>query len=648
MKKVLLTMLALAFIQISYSQDFKFGKVSKEELQEKFYPLDSTANAAYLYKKRSTYTAISGGSIRLITEIQVRMKIYNKEGFDWSTVEINLYGNSNSNSENVSNIKAVTYNFEDNKIQETKLNKDAIFSEQKSEHWKVKKFTMPNLKEGSVLEWSYKVYSPYISSIDDVVVQQEIPIKKLEARVKLLEWFLFNKRQKGYYPFNINESTKFNSALKTSDKVIEVLEENIPALKAEPYVNNMSNYAASLQLEVASLSAPEYGLFENYATSWDEVAKKILKSSSFGGELKKTKHLKEDIIKLKGEFKTNQAKIAGALEFVKSKIKWNGNFGQYSEKGLKKAYSEGSGNIGDINLTLVAVLRELGINANPVLVSTRKHGIPITPTNRGFNYVVALAETEEGEVLVDASEKFSLTNVLPIRALNWKGTIIRDNETVDFIDLATSIPSNNEFTLDYKINEDGLIEGLTRVKYENLATINYRNENTDLDEDELISNIEQRNNDIEILNFRVTNLNEISKPILEIYQFEKEDGVEIIGDKMYLSPMLFLSEKENPFKLEKREYPIDFGAPWQKRVITAIEIPAGYSIESLPENLAIGLSNNIGKFIYSIKQSGTKILLTSFVEVNQGVIPAQNYQEIKGFYKIIVEKNTEKIVLVKG
>ena len=645
MKKVLIIMLAIASIQISYSQNYKFGKVSKEELQEKVYPLDSTANAAYLYKNRFTYTTLNGGNIKLVTEIHVRIKIYSQEGFKWATEEINLYENSNSNGENVTGLKAVTYNLEDNNIQETKLDKDDVFSEQKSENWKVEKFTMPNVKEGSVLEWSYRIYSPYISSIDDVIVQEEIPIKKLETSVKLLEWFSFNKRQKGYYPFRINQSTKYNGELKTNDKVIEVLEENIPALKPEPYVNNMSNYAASLQLEVASLAAPEYGLYENYATSWEEIAKNILKSSSFGGALKKSKHLKDDILKLKGAYKTEQTKIEGALEFVKSKIKWNGNFGQYSEKGLKKAYNEGSGNTGDINLTLIAVLRELGINANPVLVSTREHGIPIAPTNRGFNYVVALAETEDGPILVDASEKYSLKNVLPIRALNWKGTVIKDDGTVSFIDLASSIPSNIEFNLNYKISEDGLIEGLNRVRYENLATIDYRNKNSDIDEDELISTIEQENNDIEIINFRVSNLTEISKPIIEVYQFEKEDGVEIIGNKMYVSPMLFLSEKENPFKLDKREYPIDYGTPWQKSVTTAIEIPEGYSVESLPENVAVGLSNEIGKFIYSIKQVGNKIVLASLLEVNQGVVPAQNYQEIKVFYKMIVDKNLEKIVL---
>ncbi|UMB52476.1 DUF3857 domain-containing protein [Lutibacter sp. A64] len=646
-KLVLIIIVGIVFFQISYSQNYKFGKVSKEELQEQAYPLDSTANAAYLYKKRLTYTTLNAAGIVLVTEVQVRMKIYNKEGFDWSTVSINLYGDTKSNSEKVSNIKAVTYNLVDGKVQEMELDKKAIFYEKQNESLKVQKFTMPNVKEGSVLEWSYRIFSPYISIIDDIVLQEEIPIKKFEAKINLLEWFYFNKRQKGYYPFKVNQYSDYNSELKTNDKVVEVLEENIPALKAEPYVNNMSNYASALQLEVASLSAPEYGMFENYATSWDEIAKTILKSSSFGGELKKTKHLKEDIDKLKAILKTDQAKILGALEFVKSKIKWNGNYSQYAEKGLKKAYSEGSGNIGDINLTLVVVLRELGVNANPVLVSTRKHGVPISPTNRGFNYVIALAETENGKFLADASEKYSLVNVLPLRVLNWQGTIIRDDKTVDFINLATSIPSIKEFNLNYKITDEAVIEGITMVRYENLSAINYRNENVGLEKEALISDIEQYNDDIEILNYRVSNLTEISKPINEVYQFEKEDGVEVIGNNMYLTPMLFLSEKENPFKLEKREYPIDFGTPWEKRITTGIEIPEGYSVESLPEDIAIVLNDEIVKFIYTTKQVGNKIVVKSLIDVKEGIVPVHNYQEIRELYKIIVAKNLEKIVLNK-
>ena len=128
MKKIsLLVLLTIFTIQLTQAQKIKFGKVSKEALEEKLYPLDSSANAAYLYKKRNTYTTVLAGSIELTTVVHGRIKIYNKEGFDWATKEIQLYKTSHSNRERVIGLKAVTYNLQDGEIVKTKLEKSEVF-----------------------------------------------------------------------------------------------------------------------------------------------------------------------------------------------------------------------------------------------------------------------------------------------------------------------------------------------------------------------------------------------------------------------------------------------------------------------------------------------------------------------------------------
>lgn len=643
MKKIIIMLTIFMISSQMTAQNYKFGKVSKEELQEKFYPQDSSANAAYLYKKRKTYTVILGGGVQLITEIHVRIKIYNQEGFDWATEDVNLYGSSDG--EKLSSLKAVTYNLLDGDIIKTKLDKNNVFSVRKSKNITQKKFTMPNIKEGAVLEWVYKIYSPYYSTIDDVVLQYEIPVKKYETKLVLLEWLKFNKRQKGYYPFKIEETSQKNGDFDTRDRVIEIKEVNVPALNEEPYVSNLYNYAAGLQLEVASFIAPELGIYEHYTTSWSEIVKDISKNSSFGGELKKKGHLKDDINMLKATLTTLPQKINGSLAYVKSKIKWNEHNGKYTEKGLRKAYKEGSGNCADINLTLVVVLRELGVEANPVLVSTRSNGIPIFPTYKGFNYVIAVVETDGGKILLDASEQYSMPNVLPLRAINWKGTIVGKNGNVDFVGLGSSSVSSQITNLNYKIGFDGLIEGSSRTRYVNHLAIKYRNKNVSLTEENIRSSIEQSSGGIELLNFRISNLKKITKPIVEMYTFEKEDGVDIIGDKIYFKPLLFNSTLENPFKLETREYPIDFGTPWEEKVNVLIKIPEGFQIESLPENIAIAVSDNIGVFKYIVTNKGNSIKIAFDLKINEGIVAASYYQEIKELYKIIVNKNLEQIVL---
>lgn len=647
MKKLFLTLLVLTISYSGFSQKYKFGKVSKQELEEQFYPTDSTAGAAFLYKKRDTYTTVIAGKVQLVSEIFVRIKIYNKEGYDWATESIPLFGTNNSSREKVTNFKAQTYNLENGKIAVSKLDKKQIFDEQIHKSLKVKKFTMPNVKNGSIIEWSYKLYSSFISSIDDVVVQYAIPVKKFDAKIRLLEYFTFRKRVKGYYHFDIKESVVNNVGLGVNDNIIDINEENIPALNDEQYVNNINNYVAALKLEVSSFRIASAGIFENYTTSWNEIAKDIYRSSSFGEELNKTNHLSDDIAEMKTTLTTFPQKVGGALQFVKSKIKWNGNYGKYTQKGLSKAYKEGTGNVSDINLTLIAVLRELGVNANPVLVSTRNNGVPLSPTKRGFNYVVAYVESDQGNVLLDASEKYSLPNVLPVRALNWQGTVVRPDKSVDFVSMSSSAISTEEINLNYKISDDGLVEGMNRNKYLNNAALSYRSRYGSVGEEDLISNIEENNDDIEILNYRATNVDNLSKPVIEMYKFEKEDGVEVIGDKMYISPLLYETTTENPFKLDDRQYPIDFGTKWEEKISVTIQIPEGYTVETLPENTAIGMTDEVGVFIYSVKNAGSKIQISSNIKMNDDVIPSTYYAELKELFKLIVAKQTEKIVLTK-
>ena len=199
MKKILIAMVLTLMANEIIAQDYKYGKVSKDELLEKFYPLDSSVNAAVLYNNRKTYFEYQANEgFMVITEIHERIKIYNKEGFDWATKKIDYY-HVLTTREKIINLKATTYTFDGNKIVETDLGKKEVFDQETNKFWSQQKFTMPNIKEGCVLEWSYKIVSPF-KRIDDLQFQYEIPIKKIEAKMEIPEYFVYNKRFKGYYP----------------------------------------------------------------------------------------------------------------------------------------------------------------------------------------------------------------------------------------------------------------------------------------------------------------------------------------------------------------------------------------------------------------------------------------------------------------
>ncbi len=665
---ILSVVMLLLFISFTQAQQIKFGKVSKEELQEKFYSLDSSANATIIYKKRRTYYDYNQQiGWTLITKVHERIKIYNKDGYDWATKKISLY-KSGSTKEKVS-IKGATFNLNGNKIEKTKLKNNDIFNEDINKNWSQSKFTMPNLNEGSVIEWEYSIRSPYIQNIDDMVFQYKIPLKHIDTQIEVPEFFVFKNQSKGYLPVNLEKTNKSSQILLTSknrtgdtggpvttsfsqDKVTfnsnisHCIQENIPALIEEPYTNNIDNYITSLKFELTAYR-PKDGIPKFYNTTWDNVTKTIYTSSNFGEQLKKSSHFKEDLTNIINNSASQNEKIIKIYQFVKGKIKWNNFRGKYTDKGVKKAYKEGLGNAAEINLTLVAMLREAGIKSNPILVSTRDNGIPLFPTTQGFNYVIAGVELSNGALLLDATERHAPPNVLPLRALNWQGRIIRKDGSSAQIDLSPKKYSSRKVYLNIKLDEEAFVTGSCRAMFSELMALNYRNNYNKVNNQDLIGKLEKENGNIEISELKVSNEDDISKALAHTFSFESDNQVEIIGDKMYFSPLFFLTEKQNPFKLENRTYPVDFGAPFEEKYTVSINIPEGYKVESKPENVGLGLPEQMGSFKFATILKGNKLQVLASTKINSPVISPMYYASLKEFYKKLVDKQLEKVVLTK-
>ena len=642
--KVVTILTILFFSIISNAQDYDFGKVSKMELLENTYPEDSSAVAAYLYKFRKTYYLYSPNSgFSLVTEIHERVKVYNKDGFSFATKTINLAKHS-SNLESVSKIKAFTYSIEDGEILETKLEKDGIFKSEYSKNLNQVKITLPNVKEGSVLEYKYKITSPFIQSIDEFRFQEGIPIKKLKASISIFDYFKFNQRQKGFLVLNPITKREMNSHLGTHDIITSYNLTNIPALKNESFVSNIDNYRAGVKFEIVSLEVPGE-MSENFAKSWEDVVETIYKDPSFGNELAKTNYFEEDLNQYLEGVNGDEIRAQKVLSFVKNKVKWNNRLGVGTDEGVKKAYKINTGNAGDINLMLVACLKHAGLNAYPVILSTRDNGIQLFPTLQGFNHVIAGVKDGDSYITLDATEKYSSLNVLPMRDLNWFGRAIMKDGTSEMVDMLPSKKAVETTMLDLEISDDGTIEGSSKQRFTGHYAMLLREKYASETEVEYIDKLKQQYSGLEISNFEIGNKAETDKPFNQAYDVFAEEGIDESSGKLYFSPMLYLSVSESPFKSKKREFPIDFGYPWQDRFIISIKLPEGYKVDVLPENVILSLPEKLGKFTYSISEIGGFIKLSSSISFNNPLIKNDYYDGLKEFYRQIIEKQTEKVVL---
>lgn len=662
-----LFILLFAF-HISNAQKFEIGKVSIEELQEKVHPKDSTAVAAILFKKGAVnfeYSQDKGFQIR--TTVKARIKIYKKEGYEWANQKVGYYIQNNF-AESLIFDNAFTYNLVDGKIVKTKLKSDGEFTEKINKFWGQKKITMPNVKEGSVVEFEYTIKTPNIVSLKDWDFQSKIPVNHSEFTTNIPEYFIYNPSQKGYiFPKTTveknNKSINYNYRPKsepggtiinsTSLETLEFVETktnymalNLPAIKEEKYVNNIDNYISSVSNELSMIRYPNQP-FETFSTNWESVTKKIYENDDFGSELKKTGYFEDDLNLILKGISNRDEKIYTIFNFVKSKVKWNDYTGYSCNDGVKSAYKNKTGNVAEINLMLTAMLRYAGIDANPVLISTRSNGIALFPTRTAFNYVISAVEIENDLILLDATERYAIPNILPLRDLNWFGRLIRKDGTSSEVYLTPKKISREITNLVYSINPEGKINGKIRQQVTDHLALSFRDKNLSKPKEAYLEELENENNNIEVSEFVRENDFNLPLPVIETFSFNDKNDTEIIGNKMYFTPQLFLRDVENPFKQEKREYPVDFGYPISNKYNIIIEIPEGYAVESMPKPLNLATGDNIGLFRFNISAIENKIQVQITTDINEAIVPSDFYDALKDFFKQMIEKQNEKIVLKK-
>jgi hypothetical protein len=651
------------------AQEFKLGKVTIAELEQKVHPKDSAAVAAILFKRGETkfeYQQEEG--FKVVYEVTKRIKIYKKDGYDWANQAVRFLSGSGTIKEKVTFSDAITYNLVDGKIEKTKLKSEGEFDEKINKYWNKKKITLPNVKEGSVLEFKYIIRTNNIGILREFDFQTDIPVNYAEYKTYVPEYFIYNSKLKGFITpkivvekssnsitFNNKDRTSSPTNVKTSfstDKIdyIETrttyTSKDMPAMKEEAFVNNIDNYTSSLIQELSMTQYPNQPM-KPYSTDWNSVVKTIYEYDDFGPELNKTGYFEDDLKAVIAGL-TNQDEIIYAIfNYVKATVKWNDDYGYSCDNGVKKAYKDKIGNVAEINLMLTAMLRNAGLKANPVLVSTRGNGISIFPNRSAYDYVIAAVETQQGLILLDATSKYSNPNILPFRDLNWLGRLIRKDGTSEEVDLMPKMTSMDNVMMMYTVDATGKISGKLRRQRTDHNAMSFRSEIENVKEEEYLEKLENKHGKIEIADYSRTNEKEVKLPIMETCSFTGTNLCDVIGEKIYINPLLFFTKEQNPFKQETREYPIDFGFPFLDKYTVNIDIPEGYMVETLPKSTRINMQDNIGEFKFAVNLSGNLIQLSITHQINSPVISSESYSMLKEYYQGMITKETEKIVLKK-
>jgi hypothetical protein len=623
----------------------KFGDIPMEDMTMKTYPQDSSAAAVILADYGEAYIMATSVATKMTFERHVRIKILKPEGTDWADAVIPLF-KVGSAEESVSSLKAVTYNLENGKIVESKLSKDAIFKEKFNRNFNHEKFTMPDVKPGSVLEYSYKINSDFLANFPNWQFQRSIPTRLSEYWAIIPDFLSFEKYMQGYIPVSSYEVKPINGT-GYSAKGHHYISRNVPAFKPEPQMTSESDYISKINFALSQINIPGE-MVRDIMGSWPKLNSLLMEDEDFYGVIKGSGFLKNIVEEVTKGISEPLEKITAIHNYVKENIEWDG-FKDYYAGNLKKVLEAKKGTSGDINLLLASMLAKAGLTVDMVLLSTRDNGFVREqyPMARQFNYVVCVVRLPDKNIFLDATEKYLPVNVLPERCLNGRGLVISD-KNFGWIDLDTQTKSKTMVNAEFHLDEAGQLTGKIDFTHDGYDAHRMRTAFAKKGQETYVKEF-VGSRAWKLDNTAFKNIDEIYKPAQESYELEISDHGMVAGNNIYFNPFVTTQIEANPYKSETRVYPVNYGSKVEKIYLCKVTAPEGYVVDQTPESKILTLPGNAARFIYNVATSATGewVSITSSFQINKNLFTQADYPNLREFYNQVVAKQAEQIVFKK-
>lgn len=640
-----LVLCSLFIFQQNYAQS-KYGNATMDELTMQVYPQDTTAAAVVLLKEGDARFKVSTlYGFQFEYTLQVKIKILKTEGLKWCNGDIEYYEASNSSKEQIRGLSGTTYNLENGKIIKTKLSKEYITDEDIDNKYKVKKFSMPAAKVGSVIEYKYTIVSDFFYELREFRFQESIPVAYAYYEAKIPEYFRYNINFQGYASLKTlrepeNENFHLGGQLiPCNAEKIKSEGFDLPAMKEEGHLWAINDYISKISFELKSVYFPGSTL-QNYSSSWANIDKDLLASSIFGGNTKKADMFKEEI--QKGDINLERAREIQNM--IKYRVKWNERNSLHPQN-LKEALKTGLGNNADVNFLLINALKAGGFDAFPVALSTRSNGrLPFThPSVAALNYVITGVKIDTVMYFTDAAAKYGDWNLLPEKCMVPQAHIIKENGC-DWVNL-TSISKGLVMKIGkFEFSGNEYIGRITDSRKDNEAYEFISNYYRHKDKDAFIEAL-SKNISCEIDSFNISNLDNTAEAVK--IEYIQKTNVDMGEEFIYINPMINKQFTENLFRTETRVYPIDFDYLTTYMQIVEIKIPEGYVVDEMPKPARMVMNDNDIALSYRIGVDGNLIRLNYIYQLKKLEFPVTEYEAIRDFYAKLIAKNSEQIVLKK-
>jgi len=538
-------------------------------------------------------------------------------------------------------------------------------------------------------QYRYKVVSTNPVLIPDWAFQTSEPVLWSEFRTDIPDIFRYVSAYQGQIELDVAEQEPYSKMMRWTVELPNIhgvnrtqriarastevrgvksrwVMRNVPALRREPYMTTPEDFRAKIRFELAEFGRPSTQTVQitsasgtvnvpttmlpvkRVMTSWEQLAEELMKSRDFGKQIGDHRAVRDQARVVVANTDDPLQMMEAIYDYVRATMVWTGRRGVLLDRDLDEALRARSGNGPEIALLLVSMLREAGLEAHPVIISTRSHGqvLSVYPLLSQFNDVLAFVQIDSVDYVLDATDPKRPYTLLPDEALNGVGFLVRYPDP-GWVTITPAEHYWHERSLDGTLDAAGQLTGTVRVTEGGYSALESRRA---LEEAETPAVFVQQVllDDVDgALVDSCTVVNEAAgTDTFSLTAFFSAPGyAQVAGDFIYFNPTPLGRLGENPLRLPERAFPVDLIYPRRLHYKVVLTLPEGYALQEAPRNVRIRLPDD-GALYQRLLDVQDRLLMAQIqIVISQTVFEPEHYGFIREFFEQVVATEAEQVVL---
>lgn len=492
------------------------------------------------------------------------------------------------------------------------------------------------------VEWEYELKFNYLF----IIPGYNFGAEYMSAQKSKCEFIYPKELKPRFKTYNLDKAptvTTVNGKEVTSWEV-----ENLATHKPEPF---SPNHEKIIPIIRAAPNTFKFDSYEGEMQDWNELGNWIARLNE-GKQTLPQKTINE-VKELTKSLPTTEQKIQAVYQYMQGKTRYVSiqfGIGGFQPIDAVTVDQAGYGDCKALSNYMVALLKEVGIKANYVLIEAGKNADELDTTfpSSQFNHAVVCVPTAKDTVWLECTSQSN--------PMGYMGSFTGNRKALAITDTGAEIVSTPVYTenenlqsrlANVKIDETGNATADVKTHY---FALQYESDNLNFflnnQYDEQKKWI-QDNTDIpnfSLKNFKVTEVKDVIPAAIVELSLELNKLANVSGKRMFITPNLMNRFSQAPPPTTERRYPVMRNMAYTDIDTIRFQFPENLYPEFIPKPTKIESEFGVYENSYSMDE-GSLVYVRKLI-MKKGNFPAGSYNNMVSFYKAIIKADNAKLVLL--